>query len=194
MIKKKLLEIVAWSLAGAVLVGGLVYYNFIDKPVVSGVEIGDVCPDFTVKAYKAENGKFALSEEEITLSECRGKIVVVNFWATWCTACIAELPDFNQFQTDYQEDVVVLALNYESYQTAEFICNWMDEKQPTWQDYNLILGRYEKDNDVYTTLGFTSGALPGTMIINREGIIVYSADGSMHYDDLKAEISPLLKL
>ena len=194
MHKKNVLKIAAWSLAGAVLVGGLVYFNFIDKPVVSGVEVGEQSPDFTVRAYRAQNGEFALSDEEITLSECRGKIVVVNFWATWCTACIAELPDFNQFQADYSDDVIVLALNYEAYYTPEFICDWMDEKQPAWQDYALTFGRYEEDNDVYKTLGFTSGALPGTMIVNREGIIVYRKDGSMHYEDLLAEIGPLLKL
>lgn len=193
MNKKKVLEIVAWSLAGALLAGGLVYYNFIDKPVVSGVEVGEESPDFTVQLYKAEEGEFALSEEEFTLSQYRGKIVVVNFWATWCTSCIAELPDFNKFQEDYQKDVVVLALNYESYETAEFVSGWMDEKQPTWKDYSLLFGRYEKDNNVYKTLGFTSGALPGTMIVNREGIITYRKDGSMHYADLQAEIAPLLK-
>ncbi|MBQ7913289.1 MAG: redoxin domain-containing protein [Clostridia bacterium] len=194
MNKRKVLEIVAWSLAGAVLVGGLAYFNFVDKPIVSGVEIGDECPDFTVQAYRAENGKFTLSEEQITLSECRGKIVVVNFWATWCTSCIAELPDFNKFQEDHQSDVVVLALNHEYYATAEFVSNWMDKNQPTWADYQLLFGRYEEDNDVYKALGFTSGALPGTMIVNREGMIVYRKDGLMHYEDLQAEIGPLLKL
>lgn len=58
----------------------------------------------------------------------------------------------------------------------------------------MLFGRYEEDNDVYKALGFTSGALPGTMIVNREGMIVYREDGLMHYEDLQAEIGPLLKL
>ena len=193
MNKKKVLETVAWSLAGVMLTAGLVYYNFIDKPVVSGVEIGDACPNFTMQEYSAETGEFALSDKEFTLSDYRGKIVVVNFWATWCTSCIAELPDFNKYQEDYADDVVVLAVNFESYETAEFVSDWMNENQPTWTEYALIFGRYEKDNNLYSKLGFTSGALPGTMIINREGIIVYREDGSMHYEDLQEIIAPLIK-
>ena len=193
MNKKKTLEIVAWSLAGAVLIGGLAYYNFIDKPIVSGVEVGEVCPDFSVQKYEAVNGEFVLDDKEISLSDYRGKIVVVNFWATWCTSCIEELPDFNAYQQDYANDVVVMALNHEAYETAEFVAEWMGREEPEWKNFQLILGRYEKDNDVYTKLGFTSGALPGTMIINREGIIVYRADGAMHYDDLDAIIAPLMK-
>ncbi len=193
MKNKKVLEIVAWSLAGAVLVGGLTYYNFMDKPIVSGVEVGEVCPEFSVQAYEAINGKFALSEKNITLSSCRGKIVVVNFWATWCKSCIEELPDFNAYQEDYLNDVVIFALNHETYETAEYVADWMREEEPAWKDFALILGRYEKDNDVYNKLGFTSGALPGTMIINREGIIVYRAEGAMDYEELHKIIAPLMK-
>lgn len=197
MIKKKLLEIAAWSVAGAVLVGGLVYYNFIDKPVLSGVEIGEGCPDFTVQTYTTESGSFQTGGEEFTLSAYRGKIVVVNFWATYCGPCIAELPDFNQYQEDYAEDVVVITLNGEMSQTNESLAVWMNtnEQAAAWKDFSLTFGRYDlAENNVYTTLGFTSGALPGTMIVNREGIIVYRADGSMHYEDLHEIISPLMKL
>lgn len=196
MIKKKAAQIIAWSVAGVVLVGALGYYNFVDKALESGVEVGNICPDFTVQTYKKEDGKFATGGEDFTLSDYRGKIVVINFWATYCGPCIAELPEFDQFQKDYAEDVQVIALDGEVSEDYASLCEWINtnDKSAAWKEFDIAFGWYDVDeNNVYNTLGFTSGMLPGTMIVNREGVIVYSQDGSMHYEDLAEIIGPYLK-
>lgn len=196
MISKKAAQIVAWSVAGVVLVGAVGYYNFVDKPLASGVEVGDICPDFTVQTYKKEDGKYVTGGEEFTLFDYGGKIVIINFWATYCGPCIAELPEFDQFQKDYAEDVQVITLDGEISESYDSLCEWINtnEKSAAWKDFDITFGWYEKDeNDVYNQLGFTSGLLPGTMIVNREGVIIYSQDGSMDYDDLKTIIEPYLK-
>jgi len=85
----------AWAVALLLLAGALVFFNLPGEPepdpvpetVVNnlpvGKEVGMLAPDFTVPVYGGE---------PFTLSEHRGKTVIVNFWATWCTPCCQELP------------------------------------------------------------------------------------------------------
>ena len=190
------LKLATKIVAGVVMVGALGYYNFIDKPIASGVEIGDECPDFTVNTYITESSGFSVGGEEFTLSKQKGKIVIVNFWATYCAPCKAEIPEFNQIQETYKEDVVVITLDGEISFSEQGLCDWINKSEETngWETYSMLFGRYEEtENNVYTKLGFSSGALPATMIINREGIIVFTKEGSMHYEDLEKQILPLLK-
>ena len=61
-----------------------------------------------------------------------------------------------------------------------------------WIDFDLTFGRYESDNDVYKQLGFSSTALPATMVVDREGKVRKTKEGKMHYADLKNIVLPLI--
>ena len=63
---------------------------------------GDAYRDFTVPL--ADGGEFTLSDHE-------GKVILLNFWATWCGPCVVEMPAFEQLQETYGEDLVLLAVN-----------------------------------------------------------------------------------
>ena len=64
--------------------------------------IGTPAPDFTIKD----------SDRSITLSQLRGKIVVLNFWATWCPPCVDEMPSLEQLQKKFQgTDITILAVS-----------------------------------------------------------------------------------
>ena len=63
--------------------------------------IGNPAPDFTVQD----------SDRVVTLSQLRGKIVVLNFWATWCPPCVEEMPSLVQMQKKMQDKVTVLAVS-----------------------------------------------------------------------------------
>ena len=100
------IRLVAWAVALAVLVGALWYFNrpepatpAPETPVTTapveddtpvGYEVGMRAPDFSVPVYGADGSVF-------TLSEHRGKPVIVNFWATWCTPCCGELPSLTKY-------------------------------------------------------------------------------------------------
>lgn len=200
MLKAKPLKIVAVALSASVLTGALVYYNFIDKatPPVTYAE----CPDFTVSVYTKENGEFKANGEQFTFSENLGKVMIINFWATNCSPCKAELPDFDKLQKEYPDDLIVLALDGEGDYTDQGIADWINDfstvietESYAWKDFDVTFGRYdETTNDVYKQLGFGNVALPSTMIVDREGKVRMTKKGKLHYEDLKKVVEPLIEI
>lgn len=195
MNRSKILKIVAGSLAGVALGGALIYYNFVDKEHAATIDAEGLAPDFTVQTYKVENGEFETGGEDFQLSK-QNKVTVVNFWETWCGACIEELPDFNRLQEFCGEYVEVVALAGAT-SKYENLATWLSTNGQAegWDNFSLTFGWYDKtDNDVYATCGFSSGTLPATMIVNDKGEIVYHAEGAMTREALREHIEPLLPL
>ena len=192
----KILSIASTVLATVVMGTALVYYNFIDKKkVLEGVAVGDVCPDFTVDTMVATDGVFAFAEEDYNLREHNGKVRVINFWATWCSACKHELPYFNDFAVAYPE-VEVIAICGASGSQA-IVQKWMnnekeDAQAKGWTDFDLTFGYYDDTvRDLYTDLGGT-GFWPMTVIVDEEGVIRYSAEVEMDFEKLENAVLPLL--
>ncbi len=63
---------------------------------------GSLAPNFVLADYDGN---------AVRLDDFRGKVVFLNFWATWCTACEAEMPDMNRLAAQHPDDLVVLAVN-----------------------------------------------------------------------------------
>lgn len=193
--KNKAFKIAAASVAGVVLGGALIYYNFIDTTTVPIVEVGDKAPDFTVTTYKVADGEFEVGGDNFTMSDHLDKILVVNFWATYCGPCKAELPEFDQFQKEYADDVTVIALDGELDYSYESLCTWLNTQEDAegWEEFSFTFGRFESQgNNVLQSFGFT-GALPATVIIDYDGVIRFKKQGSMHYADLEKEVLPLIQ-
>lgn len=191
----KIFSIASTVLATVVMGTALVYYNFIDKKkVIEGVAVGDVCPDFTVDTMVATDGTFGFAEEDYNLREHNGKVRVINFWATWCSACKHELPYFNDFAVAYPEVEVIAVCGASG--SASIVQKWMnnekeDAQTKGWADYSIVFGFYGDDKTVYEDLGGT-GFWPMTVIVDEEGVIRYSAEVEMDFEKLENAVLPLL--
>jgi len=113
--------------------------------------IGETAPDFTVSD----------SETTVTLSQFRGKLVVLNFWATWCPPCVEEMPSLVEMQKQLGDKVTVIAVAEDADQNAvnQFV-----------RDHNVDLltvrDAKQSANALYGTFKF-----PETYVIDRDGVI-----------------------
>jgi peroxiredoxin len=97
-----------------------------------------------------------------TLSELRGKVVVVNFWATWCPPCRKEMPDLEALYNRFKgEGFVVLAVSDED---AAKVRPFIAERQVT---YPILLDPGRKVNDLFQVEG-----IPKTFVYDRDGKLV----------------------
>ncbi len=187
--------IVANVVALVALGGGLVYYNFVDKAAVSLIKVGAECPNFKAQTYKVEGDTFSLTGEHVGLSDQNGKVYVVNFWETWCSGCIKELPAFDLIQTEYKDSVEVIAVVGVT-STAQQAADWMNEKkwlstdkESDWADFSLTFAYMPLT--YCKTLGYTT-TLPRTVIVDKEGIVAYAADGTMTHENLQNILADLV--
>jgi thiol-disulfide isomerase/thioredoxin len=153
------------------------------------------CPDFTAQIYEVEGDTFSLSDDTFTLSKQSGKISVINFWETWCQACIEELPAFNQIQMEYGDKVEVVAIAGVT-STADSAATWMSgkgwktfDKESEWADVSLTFAYLPAAN--CQMLG-CAGMLPRTIIVDGKGIVAHAQDGSMTHEALKEIVDSLL--
>lgn len=72
------------------------------QTIKTGIHIGMKAPNFSLKTIDGKT---------VQLSQLRGKAVIVNFWATWCPPCRAEMPDMQTFYEQYYRQVEIVAVN-----------------------------------------------------------------------------------
>lgn len=131
------------------------------------IHAGDVAPDFTVEM---------LDGKKVTLSSLRGKVVLVSFWATWCPPCRQEMSHMQEGVIDRfaGSDLVVLPISRgEKRETVEKFIEKMGYGFPVGLDI---------DQSIYSK--YASNYVPRSVVINREGEVVYVAVG---YDEQIAQ-------
>jgi peroxiredoxin len=122
--------------------------------LVVGIQRGQLAPDFTVTLVDGST---------LSLSDLRGQIVLLNFWATWCVPCRAEMPEFQQaFEANQDQGFTVLAVNL--LETPTQIQAFADE---LGLSFPLALDPNGEINSLYRVAGY-----PSTYIIDRQGVIL----------------------
>jgi thiol-disulfide isomerase/thioredoxin len=120
------------------------------------------------------------------VSEWDGKVILVNFWATWCLPCLKEIPELLALQEEYGElglQVIGIAL-----QKPEDVTDFVAEHQMT---YPVMAG--EADVIVIAeSYGNRAGALPYSAIIDRHGDIAFTKAGSITKDEVENLLLDLL--
>lgn len=131
-----------------------------------GLEIGNIAPDFQLKT---------LDGEEATLSDYRGTRVMINFWATWCPPCRAEMPDMEKL---YQNtDIEILAINLtETEPHTDQIQRFVDEYELT---FPILLDEVIEVATIYAVQ-----PIPTSFIVDSEGIIQFKTFGPLTYDQM----------
>lgn len=118
-----------------------------------GITVGNRARDFHLES---------LHGEQVSLSDYKGSVVLVNFWATWCAPCRAEIPDFEAaYQAHKDDDFVVLGINVE--ESSRDVEAFVRELNVT---YPVLLDEQGKVMNEYRGLG-----LPMSLLVDRDGVI-----------------------
>ena len=200
MNKEKAFKIGAISLAGAVLCGALVYFNFIDTtaeiPLNERAKIGDISPDFTIDRFVADNGKFVLADEDFTLYDHKGKVVVLNFWASWCQPCREEIPHFNELAVNYADSVEVVIINGESPNSQKILDEYMNNPNDLnyaadysqWLTYDCSFACSPDVKPLYQV----GDGFPVTIVLDKESRVQFFSEAKMSYQEIETEIRKYL--
>lgn len=138
--------------------------------------IGDIAPDFTLKGMNGNT---------ISLADYKGKVVMVEFWATWCPPCKELAPILEKIHKKYKDKGLVFLALVSKDEGEETIKSFIKEHEIT---YSVLMADQE------TTRHYGISSIPVTFIINKEGRVVIMHMGNTQgiMQELIAEIERLL--
>ena len=120
------------------------------------------------------------------LSNYKGKVVLINFWATWCPPCRQEIPDLIKMQRQYRNrGLQIIGITY----PPETLSEVRGFARKLRMNYPIALGTKE------SKARFTSSeTLPMTVVIDRDGVVRGLIEGIMYSDEFDQKVKPLLNL
>ena len=141
--------------------------------------IGDRRPDFSL---------LGMNGELRTISEWDGRIILLNFWASWCSPCVREIPAFQKIYQDYRDqnvEVIGVAID-----EPNNIRSYLKRVTVT---YPILQGRVH-GSALMQQLGNAHGTLPYTLVIDENArISIHSLNGELNYRQIQALLESLLE-
>lgn len=135
----------------------------------------DTVPDFILMDY---------DENEVSLSDFKGKALVINSWASWCPFCVDELPDFGVLQDEFEGEIVVIAINRSEplLRAKEF-----SDRFGVTDKITFLL---DLKDSFYQSIGGFS--MPETLFVDKNGNIRVHKRGPMELSEMREKVNLIL--
>ncbi|MFZ2323483.1 MAG: TlpA disulfide reductase family protein [Ignavibacteriaceae bacterium] len=146
------------------------------KNVLTVKDEGDKAPNF---ALKSVDGK------TVKLSDYKGKIVIIDFWATWCPPCRRGIPDLISIQKEFKKDVVVIGVSLDAEKTIKDVPGFI-------KDYGINYPIVYGDDKITIDYGGIR-SIPTSFVVDKKGNVVDSHIGLVDKDVFVSKIKELLK-
>jgi len=126
-----------------------------------------------------------LSEDQVegVVAQHRGKVVVLNFWATWCGPCREEFPDLVKLYNENKDRLVLVSVSMDEPEDKAQVVAYLKQQKAEFPAYLRAFKDFQKFvNAVDPEWG---GGIPATVIFDRTGKRIYGHEGKMTYAELK---------
>ncbi|UOF92048.1 redoxin domain-containing protein [Fodinisporobacter ferrooxydans] len=159
----------------AVAIMASIYKQFKQTTPLDGLNPGQAAPNFVLQN---------LQGNDVSLQEFKGKVVLINIWASWCKPCRDEIPGIVQtYQAYKNQGFVVLGVNYK--ENPVTVKGFMEQFH---MNYPVVFDTDGKMSEMYKV-----GPLPTSFLVNRKGIIEKVIVGQMSESYLKQAIGNMVK-
>jgi len=181
-----LLTSLAVAATAAALVGGVLAWKLLPAPAPSATAMPTPLPAPVAPAMRPS---FQLTDTEGRLrdvAEWDGRVLLINFWATWCPPCLREIPTFIELQQAYDSaDLQVVGI------AIDDLGKVTDFMETLGINYPVLVGETDAI-DVGTRFGNRLGALPFSAVVGRDGRVAHVHRGELTLEAARAMVAPLI--
>jgi cytochrome c biogenesis protein CcmG, thiol:disulfide interchange protein DsbE len=142
-----------------------------DSDSGDAVRVGLEAPDFTLPD---------LDGNEVALSDYRGDVVLINFWATWCPPCRVEMPEMEAVYRDYRDEGFEI-LGVDQREPVELVESFVTERGFSW----IFL----LDEEFEVSREYSANAIPRSILVDRDGTVVHIWTGPLTRSALERQLS-----